>query len=133
MAENGYAISSVGSSNDVDVLSDDASASLQLGQDAVGTQEVDSSEPRAPPDDDEEGSCEEVAATDPRSRFNSAADKSLLAEVLTTPPFAGDRKAVTRVWRGIASRLNSSLGTISAFDRVVTTSLLLRKYAVCKR
>ncbi|KAG7376812.1 hypothetical protein PHYPSEUDO_012690 [Phytophthora pseudosyringae] len=113
VVENDYEISSVVSSTDVDVLSDDASASLQLGQDAVGTQEVDSSEPRAPSDDDEEGSCEEVAATEPRSRFNSAADKSLLAEVLATPPFSADRKALR-----------------SCHDRA---SLLLRKYAVRKR
>ncbi|KAE9036820.1 hypothetical protein PR002_g6896 [Phytophthora rubi] len=80
-------------------------------------------------------SCyEEVAVTVPSSSFNAAADKSLLAKIISTPPFAVDRKAVKWAWRGIASQLNSSLGTNFSFrscrDRA---GLLLRKYAVRKR
>ncbi|KAE9013013.1 hypothetical protein PF005_g9439 [Phytophthora fragariae] len=80
-------------------------------------------------------SCyEEVAVTVPSSSFNAEADKSLLAKIISTPPLAVDRKAVKWAWRGIASQLNSSLGTNFSFrscrDRA---GLLLRKYAVRKR
>ncbi|KAG7379344.1 hypothetical protein PHYPSEUDO_008700 [Phytophthora pseudosyringae] len=131
MADSSESDGSIG-----DLLGDDATASLQLGQvdppllsaNAAGVHQPDLS-------DDEEGeSCEEVSATEPRSRINASADKSLLAEVLSTPPFAFDRKAVTGVWKGISNRLNQSISANFSFracrDR---TSLLLRQYAVRKK
>ncbi|KAG2905458.1 hypothetical protein PC129_g8480 [Phytophthora cactorum] len=94
-----------------DMLSEDATASLQLAQE----------DPSFVP-------------VELRSRFNAAVDKSLLAEVLSTPPFHADRKEVKGVWKGIASRLNQSVSASFSFracrDR---TSLLLRKYAVQKK
>ncbi|OWZ04788.1 hypothetical protein PHMEG_00023253, partial [Phytophthora megakarya] len=82
----------------------------------------------------EEDKCDDVAAPETRCRFNGAIDKTLLAEVLATPPFSANRNAVTGVWMGIASRLNQNLSTSLSFrscrDR---TSLLLRKYVVRKK
>ncbi|KAE8953782.1 hypothetical protein PR001_g32747, partial [Phytophthora rubi] len=78
--------------------------------------------------DEGDESCEEVDEPEQRSRFNPSIDKSLLAEVLATPPFAVERKAVTGVWKGIASRLDTSLKTNFSFragrDRI---SLLLQQ------
>ncbi|ETI46662.1 hypothetical protein F443_08958 [Phytophthora nicotianae P1569] len=84
-------------------------------------------------DDDEAGSVEEVDEVEPRSRFNATADKALLVEVLSIPPFTVERKIVTAMWKGVSKRLNQSLSTNFSFrscrDR---TGLLLRQYAVRK-
>ncbi|KAE9173038.1 hypothetical protein PF004_g27099 [Phytophthora fragariae] len=132
MSGNGESDSSLS-----DLLTFDSTASIRLGQDDP---------PLQPPRQDrvvlqlteasDEGdeSCEEVDEPEQRSRFNPSIDKSLLAEVLATHPFAVERKAVIGVWKGIASRLNTSLKTNFSIragrDRI---SLLLRKYVVRKK
>ncbi|ETN08667.1 hypothetical protein PPTG_22941 [Phytophthora nicotianae INRA-310] len=66
-------------------------------------------------DDDEAGSVEEVDEVEPRSRFNATADKALLVEVLSIPPFTVERKMVTAMWKGVSKRLNQSLSTNFSF------------------
>ncbi|KAG3110702.1 hypothetical protein PI124_g10177 [Phytophthora idaei] len=118
-----------------EMLSEDATASLQLAQEdpLLQIEEAEAAQ-QATVSDDNDASCEEVVPVELRSRFNAAVDKSLLAEVLSTPPFHADRKEVTGVWKGIASRLNQSVSASFSFracrDR---SSLLLRKYAVRKK
>ncbi|KAG3018647.1 hypothetical protein PC128_g4596 [Phytophthora cactorum] len=118
-----------------DMLSEDATASLQLAQEdpLLQIEEAEAAQ-QVTVSDDNDASCEEVVPVELRSRFNAAVDKSLLAEVLSTPPFHADRIEVTGVWKGIPSRLNQSVSASFSFracrDR---TSLLLRKYAVRKK
>ncbi|KAG4059902.1 hypothetical protein PC123_g5200 [Phytophthora cactorum] len=113
----------------------DSSLGDMLSEDAtIEEAEAAQAAQQATVSDDNDASCEEVVLVELRSRFNAAVDKSLLAEVLSTPPFHADRKEVKGVWKGIASRLNQSVSASFSFracrDR---TSLLPRKYAVRKK
>ncbi|KAG2856388.1 hypothetical protein PC118_g21386 [Phytophthora cactorum] len=92
-----------------DMLSEDATASLQLAQEdpLLQIEEAEAAQ-QVTVSDDNDASCEEVVPVELRSRFNAAIDKSLLAEVLSTPPFS---------FRACRDR----------------TSLLLRKYAERKK
>ncbi|KAG4054408.1 hypothetical protein PC123_g10478 [Phytophthora cactorum] len=76
-----------------DMLSEDATASLQLAQEdpLLQIEEAEAAQ-QATVSDDNDASCEEVVPVELRSRFNAAIDKYLLAEVLSTPPFHADQR-----------------------------------------
>ncbi|KAG2822145.1 hypothetical protein PC112_g11060 [Phytophthora cactorum] len=101
-----------------DMLSEDATASLQLAQEdpLLQIEEAEAAQ-QVTVSDDNDASCEEVVPVELRSRFNAAIDKSLLAEVLSTPPFHADQVSASFSFRACRDR----------------TSLLLRKYAERKK
>ncbi|KAG2928889.1 hypothetical protein PC114_g2975 [Phytophthora cactorum] len=96
-----------------DMLSEDATASLQLAQEdpLLQIEEAEAAQ-QVTVSDDNDASCEEVVPVELRSRFNAAIDKSLLAEVLSTPPFHADRKEYAeRKKRNIAASGTSEVHT----------------------
>ncbi|POM79221.1 Hypothetical protein PHPALM_3154 [Phytophthora palmivora] len=114
-----------------DLLTFASTASIQLGQ-AVpplpASEQCSLVQHQSVASIDEGESCDEIDDPEHRSRFYPISDNTC------QPPFSVVRKAVTRVWKGIASRLTSAQTTHFSFrahrDR---SSLLPRKDAVRKK